>query len=97
MNDGDPHDVDMESKGNDALDIYDNEPTITYLQVCEIPIGLAPKERDCVVHRAKQFKWEINSLLQMWVNGQVKVVLRPKQHENLMKHAHEELSHFGIW
>jgi hypothetical protein len=27
----------------------------------------------------------------------VKVVLRPKQHENLMKHAHEELSHFGIW
>jgi hypothetical protein len=25
----------MELKGNDALDIYDDEPAITYLQTCE--------------------------------------------------------------
>jgi len=31
MDDGDPHDVDMESKGNGALDIYDNAPVIAYL------------------------------------------------------------------
>jgi hypothetical protein len=96
MDDGDPHDVDMESKGNDALDIYDNEPPITYLQACEVPIGLTPKEKDRVVHRAKMFKWEINFLLQMWVDGQMKVVPHPKQHESLMRHAHEELGHFGV-
>jgi hypothetical protein len=96
MDDGDPLDVDMESEGNDALDIYDDEPAITYLQACEVPIGLTPKKRDHVVHRAKRFKWEINSLLQMWVDGQVKVVLCPKQHESFVRHAHEELGHFGV-
>jgi len=65
VNDGDPHDVDMESKGNGALDIYDDALIITYLQASEIPIGLTPKERDCVVHKAKQFKWEGNSFLWM--------------------------------
>ncbi len=50
MDDGEPHDVDMESNSNGALDIYDDAPVITYLQVREIIIWLTPKERDCVVH-----------------------------------------------
>jgi acyl-CoA synthetase (AMP-forming)/AMP-acid ligase II len=40
--------------------------TTTYLQVREILIRLTPKERDCVVHKAKWFKWEGNSFLHMW-------------------------------
>jgi hypothetical protein len=95
VDDGDPHDVDMESKGNGALDIYDDALIIAYLQVGEIPIGLLPKEGDHVVHKAKWFKWESNFLLRMWANGQVKVVLHPKQHESLVRHVHEELGHFG--
>jgi hypothetical protein len=31
MDDGDPHDVDMELEGDGALDIYDDAPVITYL------------------------------------------------------------------
>ncbi len=31
MDDGDPHDVDMELEGDGALDIYDDAPIITYL------------------------------------------------------------------
>ncbi len=58
MDDGDPHDVDMELKGNGALDIYDDAPVITYLQANEVSIGLTPKENDYVVHRAKRFKWK---------------------------------------
>jgi hypothetical protein len=38
MDDGDPHDVDMESEDNGALDIYDDAPIITYLQASEVPI-----------------------------------------------------------
>ncbi len=53
VEDGDPHDVDMELEGNSALDIYDDTPIIAYLQVGEVPIGLTPKERDHVVHRTK--------------------------------------------
>ncbi len=46
MDDGDPHDVDMESEDNGALDIYDDAPIITYLQASEVPIWLTTKERD---------------------------------------------------
>ncbi len=46
MGDGDPHDVDMESEDNGALDIYDDAPIITYLQASEVPIWLTTKERD---------------------------------------------------
>jgi hypothetical protein len=38
VDDGDPHDVDMESEGNGALNIYDDAPIVVYLQACEIPI-----------------------------------------------------------
>jgi hypothetical protein len=96
VDDGDPHDVDMESKGNGALDIYDDAFVIAYLQACEVLIRLTPKERDYVVHRAKWFKLESNSFLWMTANGQVKVVFCTTQHESLVKHAHEELNHFGV-
>jgi hypothetical protein len=86
----------MELEGNGALDIYDDALVIAYLQVGEVPIGLTPKERDHVVHRAKRFKWEGNSLLWMWVDGQMKVVPHLYQRESLVKHAHEELGHFGV-
>ncbi len=61
--------MNMELESNGALDIYDDATIITYLQANEIPIGLTPKEREHVVHKAKQFKWEVNSLLWMWVDG----------------------------
>jgi hypothetical protein len=32
VNNGDPHDVDMELEGNGAMDIYDNALVIAYLQ-----------------------------------------------------------------
>jgi hypothetical protein len=88
VDDGDPHDVDMELKGNGALDIYDDASILAYLQESEVPIGLTPKEKDCVVHRAKWFKWEGNSLLRMWVDGQVKVVPCPEQRESVVRHYH---------
>jgi len=47
----------MDMEGNGALDIYDDAPIIAYLQAGEVLIRLTPKERDCVVHRAKWFKW----------------------------------------
>jgi hypothetical protein len=72
---GDSVDVDMELEGNGALNIYDDALVMTYLQVGEFLIGLLPKAKDCIVHRAKWFKWEGNSLLWVWANGQVKVVL----------------------
>jgi hypothetical protein len=44
MDDGDSHDVDMESKGNGAMDVYDDAHVIAYLQAKEVPIGLTPRK-----------------------------------------------------
>jgi hypothetical protein len=51
---------------------------------------------NCVVHKNKQFKWEGNSLLWVWTNGRVWIILCLEQHEGIIWHAHEELGHFGI-
>ncbi len=55
MDDLDPHDVDMESKGNDALDIYDDAFVIAYLHANEVLIWLTPKEGDYALVR----KWGV--------------------------------------
>jgi hypothetical protein len=96
VDDGDTHDVDMELEGNGTINIYDDAPIIVYLQVTEVMIGLLTKEKDYVVRKAKQLKWEGNSLLWMWTDGQMKVEPRLEQCESLVKHAHEELGHFGV-
>ncbi len=46
------------------------------------------------MHRAKRFKWEGNSLLRMWVDGELKVVPCPKQHESLVKYVHKRVGSF---
>jgi len=96
MDDENPHDVNIESKRNGAQDIYDDAFVVAYLQAKEVPIGLTCKEKDHVVHKVKRFKWEGNSFLRMWANGQVKVMLCLEQCEILMRHVHEELGHFGV-
>jgi hypothetical protein len=52
MGNEDAHDVNIELKGNGDSNIHEDAPIITYLQACEISIGLAFKECDQVVHRA---------------------------------------------
>ncbi len=81
---GDSQDDDDEPHDNGALDIHDDALVIAYLQACEIPIGLTPKEYDQIVHKAKRFRWEGNSLLWLWTNGRISVLFRPKQCESLV-------------
>jgi hypothetical protein len=70
MGNGDPFVANIEPKGDCALDIHEKDAhVILYLQVDEVLVGLTPKERDQVLHMVKQFKWEGNSFLQVWING----------------------------
>jgi hypothetical protein len=56
MSNEDSHDVNIEQKGDGALNIHEVAHVITYLQIGEIFIGLTPKAHDWVMHKAKQFK-----------------------------------------
>ncbi len=84
MGGGNSHDVDIELEGDGALHIHADAPIIAYLWAYEIYVGLTPKEWDWVVHKAKWFKWEGNSLLHVWVDGQVWVVPRAKNVRTLL-------------
>jgi hypothetical protein len=48
------------------------------------------------MHRAKWVRWEGNSSLWVWIDGQIRVIPRLEQCEGFVQHAHEELGHFGI-
>jgi hypothetical protein len=54
------------------------------------------KERDRVLQRAKRFVWERTHLLRLWPDGNKKVVPAPEERVKLIKHAHEDLGHFGV-
>ncbi len=62
---------------------------LIYLQIGKLDVGLN-------FQRAKMYRWEGQHLFRIWPNGRVWVVTRPKLQEIIMKHAHEELGHFGV-
>jgi len=96
MGGGNSHNDDDESKCINAMDIHLNLLVMAYLHASDVLVGLAPKEQDRIIHRVKQFWWEGNSLLWVWINGWIWVVPRPEQHEGFVQHAHEKLGHFGV-
>jgi hypothetical protein len=56
MNIEDSHSVDIELKGDGALNIHDDLHILLHIYKQMASIILTPKEWDCVVHRAKWFK-----------------------------------------
>ncbi len=54
------------------------------------------KERDSVLQRAKRYQLEGTHILQMWEDGRMRIVPHPAQRRHIVRHAHEELGHFGI-
>jgi hypothetical protein len=97
MGNGDSQKEDIELEGNGAQDIHDDSWIIAYLQANEILVEMTPKEQNHVVHKAyKQFKWEGNSLLHVWIDGWIWLVLCLEQCEGLVQRVHEKLGHFGI-
>ncbi len=74
---GDSQEEDIEPKGNGVLDTHDDLFVIVYLQTSGVLVGLTPKELNWVMHRAKRFKWEGNTLLHVWIDGWVWVILCP--------------------
>ncbi len=65
MDNGELGDVDIEPKGNGALNICEYAFVIAYLQANEILVKLTPKDLDHIVHKANHFKCECNSFLQV--------------------------------
>jgi hypothetical protein len=83
-----------ESRG--AKDIFDDEDVMLYLKAGETKAIWSCKEKYQVLQRAKRFVWERTHLQRLWLDGTKKVVPTPDDRVKLIKHAHEDLGHFGV-
>jgi hypothetical protein len=89
-------DADDGEESGGAKDIFEDVDVMKYLKDGEVKVTWSTKERDRVLQRAKWFVWERTHLLRLWSNGTKKVVPTPEERVKLIKHAHEDLRHFGV-
>ncbi|OAE27650.1 hypothetical protein AXG93_3337s1130 [Marchantia polymorpha subsp. ruderalis] len=61
-----------------------------------VPGRVGAKEGDRVLQRAKRSRLEGSHVLRVWENGRIRVVPHPAQRARIVRHAHEELEHFGV-
>jgi hypothetical protein len=79
-----------------AKDFFEDVDVMKYLKEGEVKATWSTKERDRVLQCAKRFVWEKTHLLRLWPDGTKKVVPTPEERMKLIKHAHEDLGHFGV-
>jgi hypothetical protein len=89
-------DADDGEESGGAKDIFEDVDVMKYLKDGEVKVTWSTKERDRVLQRAKRFVWERTHLLRLWPDGTKKVVPAPEERVKLIKHAHEDLGHFGV-
>jgi hypothetical protein len=89
-------DADGGEESGGAKDIFEDEDVMLYLKTGKTKANWSSKERDWVLQRAKQFVWEGTYFQRLWPNGTKKVVPIPEDRVKLIKHAHEDLGHFGV-
>jgi hypothetical protein len=89
-------DADDGEESGGAKDIFEDVDVMKYLKNGEVKVTWSTKKRDRVLQRAKRFVWERTHLLRLWSDGTRKVVPAPEERVKLIKHAHEDLGHFGV-
>jgi hypothetical protein len=89
-------DADGGEESGGAKDIFEDEDVMLYLKAGKTKATWSSKERDRVLQRAKRFVWERTHLQRLWPDGTKKAVPTPQNKVKLIKHAHEDLGHFGV-
>lgn len=78
-----------------SADIWRDAPTMTFVQVRQLPEGMPATERRRVTKRAAAYVWSEGRLLRSLSNGDEKEVPEPEQRQELIKQHHERCGHFG--
>jgi hypothetical protein len=89
-------DVDDGEESGGAKDIFEDADVMKYLKDGEVKVTWFTKEKDRILQCTKRFVWERTHLLILWLDGTKKVVPVPEERVKLIKHAHEDLGHFGV-
>ena len=92
----DSADPEVSGEESGGHDIHADSDVVMYLRTGSIPGMVNAKERDRILQCAKRFRWEGSHILRVWDDGRVRVVPPLSQRARLVRHAHEELGHFGV-
>jgi hypothetical protein len=94
--DGQSSDLKVGDGSTDHHDVHDDTLVLEFLRTSMVPCMVSAKERDHVLQRAKRYWLEGTHILQVWEDGRVRIVPHPTQRGCIVRHAHEELGHFGV-
>ncbi len=80
----------------DHHDVHDNTLVLEFLRTSMVLGMVSAKEKDRVLQRAKRYRLEGTHILRVWEDGRVQIIPHPAQRGRIVRHAHEELGHFGV-
>lgn len=89
-------DLDIEDGVMDKRDIHNDALVLKFLRTSMVPDTVGAKERDRVHQRAKRYRLEEAHVLRVWEDGKIQVVPHPAEKALIVRHAREELRHFGV-
>jgi hypothetical protein len=77
-------------------DVHDDTLVLEFLRTNMVPGMMSTKERDRTLQQVRKYRLEGTHILRMWEDGKVPIVPHPTQRRRIVRHAHEELGHFGV-
>jgi hypothetical protein len=77
-------------------DVHDDTLVLEFLRTSMVLGMVSAKERNRVFQRTKRYRLEGTHILRVWEDGRVRIVPHPNQRKRIVRHAHEELGHFGV-
>jgi hypothetical protein len=80
----------------DHHDVHDDILVLEFLRTSMVSSMVSVKERDRVLQRARRYRLAGTHILRVWEDGKVRIVPHPAQRGRIVRHAHEELGHFGV-
>ncbi len=94
--DGQSSNPEVGDGSTDHHDVHDDTLVLEFLYTSMVLGMVNAKEKDCVLQRTKRYWLEGTHILQVWEDGRVRIVPHSTQRRCIMRHAHEELGHFGV-
>jgi hypothetical protein len=82
--------------GTSHHDVHDDTLVLEFLRINMVPGMVSAKERDHALQQAKRYRLEGTHIFQVWEDGKVRIVPHLAQRGRIVRHAHEELGHFGV-
>jgi len=94
--DGQSSDPEVGDGSTGHHDVHDDTLVLEFLWTSMVSSMVSAKERDYVFQRTRRYRLERTHILRVWEDGRVQIVPHLAQRGRIVRHAHEELGHFGV-